>query len=150
MKIRAFAAGAIAISGIILLFAAGVPAQAPAVRVLASNGVQGALTEIIPQCEHAIGHPLAVEFGTTASIKPRIEGGEAFDVLSGNTVVEGAHPIEFVGCFAEVTGLNTEVHRRKAAEVAESMLIQCDLAVYAEFGLGAELRACLCFCAQWR
>jgi molybdate transport system substrate-binding protein len=79
MKIRALAAGAIAISGIILLFAAGVPAQAPAVRVLASNGVQGAVSEIIPQCEHAIGHPLAVEFGTTASIKPRIEGGEAFD-----------------------------------------------------------------------
>ena len=79
MKIRALAAAAIAISGIILLFAAGVPAQAPAVRVLASNGVQGAVTEIIPQCEHAIGHPLAVEFGTTASIKPRIEGGEAFD-----------------------------------------------------------------------
>jgi molybdate transport system substrate-binding protein len=79
MKIRALAAAAIAISGIILLFAAGVPAQAPAVRVLASNGVQGAVNEIIPQCEHAIGHPLAVEFGTTASIKPRIEGGEAFD-----------------------------------------------------------------------
>jgi molybdate transport system substrate-binding protein len=79
MKIRALAAAVIAISGIILLFAAGVSAQTPAVRLLASNGVQGALNEIIPQCEHAIGHPLGVEFGTTASIKPRIEGGKAFD-----------------------------------------------------------------------
>ena len=46
----------------------------------ASNGVQGALKDLIPQCERAIGHPLAVEFGTTASIKPRIETGESFDV----------------------------------------------------------------------
>jgi molybdate transport system substrate-binding protein len=80
MKIRAVtAAVTVALIGIFLLFAEGAPAQAPAVRVLASNGVQGALNEIIPQCEHAIGHSLAVEFGTTASIKPRIEGGEAFD-----------------------------------------------------------------------
>ncbi len=67
------------IFGIILLFARGTAAQAPAVRILASNGVQGALDEIIPQCERATGHPLSVDFGTTASIKPRIEGGEAFD-----------------------------------------------------------------------
>jgi molybdate transport system substrate-binding protein len=79
MKIRAIAAVAIAVRSVIFLFAAGIPAQTPGVRLLASNGVQGALNEIIPQCEHAIGHPLAVEFGTTASIKPRIEGGEAFD-----------------------------------------------------------------------
>ena len=80
MKTRAIAAAmAITITGIVFLFAEGAAAQAPAVRVLASNGVQGALNEIIPQCERAIGHPLAVEFGTTATLKPRIEGGEAFD-----------------------------------------------------------------------
>jgi molybdate transport system substrate-binding protein len=82
MKRREFAAAmAMTIVGIICLFAEGSAAQAPpAVRVVASNGVQGALKDLIPQCERAIGHPLAVEFGTTASIKPRIEGGEAFDV----------------------------------------------------------------------
>src|SRR5579862_5887278 len=80
MKKRALAAAiTMTIAGIVFLFAPGIPAQAPAVRVLASNSVQGALNDIIPQCEHAIGHPLAVEFGTTATLKPRIEGGEAFD-----------------------------------------------------------------------
>jgi molybdate transport system substrate-binding protein len=80
MKTRALTAvTALTIAGIALLFAQGAPAQAPAVRVLASNGVQGALNDAIPQCQRAIGHPLTVEFGTTATLKPRIEGGEAFD-----------------------------------------------------------------------
>jgi molybdate transport system substrate-binding protein len=80
MKTRSLAAKVvITLVGIIFLFGENAVAQAPAVRVLASNGVQGALNEIIPQCERAIGHPLSVEFGTTASLKPRIEGGEAFD-----------------------------------------------------------------------
>jgi molybdate transport system substrate-binding protein len=81
MKIRVLSAAiTTTIFGIMFLFAQGATAQAPAVRVLASNGVQGALNEIIPQCERAVGHPLSVEFGTTATLKPRIEGGEAFDV----------------------------------------------------------------------
>ena len=88
MRIRRIAAVAITIIGIVLILSAGVHAQKPAIRVLASNGVQGALNEIIPQCEHAIGHSLAVDFGTTASIKPRIEGGEAFDftILTADAV----------------------------------------------------------------
>src|SRR5260370_5931463 len=80
LKARTVAAARVMTLGaIVLRFAPGVPAQAPAVRVLGSNGVQGALNDIIPKCEHAVGHPLAVEFGTTATLKPRIEGGEAFD-----------------------------------------------------------------------
>jgi molybdate transport system substrate-binding protein len=80
MKKRALpAAITMTIAGIVFLFSPGIPAQAPAVRVLASNGVQGAVNDIVPQCEHAIGHSLAVEFGTTATLKPRIEGSEAFD-----------------------------------------------------------------------
>lgn len=89
MKIRSLAAAVtIMILGIVFLFAQGSPAQAPAVRVLASNGVQGALSEIIPQCERTIGHSLSIEFGTTATLKPRIEGGEAFDftVLTSDAV----------------------------------------------------------------
>lgn len=70
---------ALTIAGVVSLFAGRAPAQAPAVRIFASNGVQGALNDVIPQCERAIGHPLAVEFGTTATLKPRIEGDEAFD-----------------------------------------------------------------------
>lgn len=89
MKIRSLAAAIIiTIVGIVFLFAQGVPAQTPAIRVLASNGVQGALNEIIPQCEQSVGHPLSVEFGTTATLKPRIEGGEALDftVLTSDAV----------------------------------------------------------------
>lgn len=72
---------AIALAGLagIFAFAQGIPAQAPAIRVLASNGVQGALNEIIPQSERAVGHPLAVQWGTTASLKQKMEAGEPFD-----------------------------------------------------------------------
>ena len=81
MKIRTFAAAiATIIGGVVFLLADGTAAQAPAVRILASNGVQGALQEIAPQCERVFGHSLSVEFNTTAALKPRIEGGEAFDL----------------------------------------------------------------------
>ncbi len=55
-------------------------AQAPPIRVLASNGVRAVLQDFIPECEQAIGQPLAVEFGTSASIKRKIEANELFDV----------------------------------------------------------------------
>jgi molybdate transport system substrate-binding protein len=81
MKMRALAAViAMTIVGVVFLFAEGSAAQAPAVRILASNGVKGAFNDLIPQCERAIGHSLAVEFGTAAVLKPRIEGGESFDL----------------------------------------------------------------------
>lgn len=51
------------------------------IRVLASNGVKAVLDELLPQFERANGRRLATEFGTTASIKQRIEKGEAFDVV---------------------------------------------------------------------
>src|SRR3984893_12147107 len=55
-------------------------AQNAPVHVLASNGVKAVIDELKPQAERAIGRPLAIEFGTSSSIKTRIEGGEAFDV----------------------------------------------------------------------
>src|SRR5260370_30279901 len=80
MKTRTLAAAIVmTLAAIVLPFAPGVPAQAPAVRVLASNGVQGALNDIIPKREHALGHPLAVEFGTTATLNPRIARTPPFD-----------------------------------------------------------------------
>jgi molybdate transport system substrate-binding protein len=79
MGIRVRASITTTIFAVIIVLVQGAAAQAPAVRVLASNGVQGALNEVIPKCETAVGHPLSVEFGTTASIKPRIESGQAFD-----------------------------------------------------------------------
>jgi molybdate transport system substrate-binding protein len=55
-------------------------AQVIGVRVLASNGMKGALEALQPQCERAIGHPLALQFSSTAALKKRIEEGEGFDV----------------------------------------------------------------------
>lgn len=97
MKLRFLAAAILLFAGAACVLGVGAlagghfaeaAAQAPEVHVLASNGVQGALTELIPQCERATGHPLAVEFGTTASIKPKIEGGADFDftVLTADAV----------------------------------------------------------------
>jgi molybdate transport system substrate-binding protein len=82
------AAIALTILWAIFTVAQGTPAQAPAIRVFASNGVQGALNEIIPQCERTVGHPLAVQWGTTASLKQKIEGGEPFDftILTSDAV----------------------------------------------------------------
>ena len=53
-------------------------AQTP-IRVLVSNGMKAAMEELQPQCEHAIGHPLAVQFNSTASVKKMIQAGENFD-----------------------------------------------------------------------
>jgi len=54
---------------------------APAeVRVLSSNGVRAIIEDLQPEIERAIGHVLSVEFSTAASLKTKIEAGEAFDV----------------------------------------------------------------------
>ena len=74
------AAFAATIAGFILLLNQGAPAQGTALRVLASNGVRGAMGELQPACEREIGRPLAVQFSSTAALKKRIEAGEAFDV----------------------------------------------------------------------
>lgn len=50
------------------------------VRVLVSNGMKAAMEELQPLAERSIGHPLAVEFSSTAALKKKIQGGQAFDV----------------------------------------------------------------------
>lgn len=65
--------------GFAVLLAAAA-AQANEVRVLSSNGVKAALLELRPESERAIGRALAIEFGTSAGLKQRIEAGEEFDV----------------------------------------------------------------------
>ena len=55
-------------------------AQDNALRLLVSNGMKGSMEALQRQCEKEIGHPLAIQFGSTASLKQRIEAGEAFDV----------------------------------------------------------------------
>lgn len=71
---------AISTAAFFLLSAHPVAAQAPPVRVLVSNGMKAAMEELQPQCERAIGHPLALQFNSTLSVKKMIEAGQGFDV----------------------------------------------------------------------
>jgi molybdate transport system substrate-binding protein len=81
MKLRSIAAAIVATSlGGVFLSTPEVTAQGPAVRVLVSNGMKAAMEELQPRCERAIGHPMALQFNSTASLKKKIEAGEGFDV----------------------------------------------------------------------
>jgi molybdate transport system substrate-binding protein len=81
MTLRLIAAAIVATTvGFIFLSTQEGAAQGAAVRVLVSNGMKAAMEELQPQCERAIGHPLALQFNSTASLKKKIEAGERFDV----------------------------------------------------------------------
>lgn len=76
LVVRYFALVALAGFGVV---APSALAQPSALRVLASNGMKAVIEEIRPQLERAAGQPLAIEFGTSATIRERIEKGEPFD-----------------------------------------------------------------------
>src|SRR5712691_3663136 len=80
MTIRSTATAILATVGFIFLSAREVAAQDTALRVLVSNGMKAAMEELQPQCERAMGHPRALQFNSTASVKKAIEAGEGFDV----------------------------------------------------------------------
>jgi molybdate transport system substrate-binding protein len=71
-----------------LIVVALASAQPAPLHLLVSNGVRAVLQDLIPQCERAVGRKLAVEFGTSASIKRRIEANEPFDaaILASDVV----------------------------------------------------------------
>jgi len=74
--------GVAAVVGALLSVAsptAGVQAQGGALRVLISNGLKVSLEALRPDAESAVGRPLAMEFGSTAAVKMRIQSGERFD-----------------------------------------------------------------------
>jgi molybdate transport system substrate-binding protein len=64
-------------------------AQSADVRVLSSNGVRAVLDELVPQCEHSLGRGVAIEYGTSASIRQRVTAGEAVDLVFATTEVVG-------------------------------------------------------------
>jgi len=83
MTIRSIAAIAATTGGFLCLTTQPAAQNTPqngALRVLVSNGMKGTMEELQPQCEKAAGRPLAIQFGSTASLKKRIETGESFDV----------------------------------------------------------------------
>ena len=64
------------------------PATAQTVVVLSSNGVRAPVEDLTMQCARAAGRPVSVTYGTSASIRQRITGGEAVDaVLATSEVV---------------------------------------------------------------
>jgi len=65
-----------------LAFAAAsllLPAQSKPVKLLISNGMKGVMEELQPQCEKAVGAPLAIQYSSTFGLRKKIEAGEAFD-----------------------------------------------------------------------
>src|ERR1051326_123650 len=66
-------------AGLVCLWTSAAGAQREPLRLLVSNGLKGSMEALHAQCEREIGRPLAIEFGSTASVKKRIEMGEAFD-----------------------------------------------------------------------
>jgi len=71
-----------------LAWCSAAPAQtASPLRVLSSNGVRAPLEVLEPDCERTIGRPVAVEYGTSASIRQRIANGEPVDVAFVTTTV---------------------------------------------------------------
>jgi molybdate transport system substrate-binding protein len=48
-------------------------------RALSSNGVRVAVQVVLPQCERSVGRAVTIEYGTSASIRQRIGGGESVD-----------------------------------------------------------------------
>jgi molybdate transport system substrate-binding protein len=62
-------------------------AQSAPLRALSSNGVRAGLEAVVPQCERSAGRSIELEFGTSASIRQRMNGGEAVDLAFITTPV---------------------------------------------------------------
>ena len=73
---HAIAAGLVLVCVVVF----GAAAQAAEIRVLASNGVKAAIEDLKPKFEKASGDTLSIDFSTAATLRDRIDKGEAFDV----------------------------------------------------------------------
>src|SRR5262245_41391142 len=82
MIARTIAGTAVTVSLALLLGRSGPPAAAQdnAIRLLVSNGMKGSMEALQAQGEKETGRRLAIEFGSTASLKQRIEAVESFDL----------------------------------------------------------------------
>ena len=74
-------------TGFALLFVPPALSQAAPIHVLVSNGVRAVVEDLQPQCEKAIGHPLAIEYSAAALLKQKVDAGESFDVALLTTEV---------------------------------------------------------------
>src|SRR5262245_18468466 len=64
----------------VLALAAGRARGAGQITMLCSNGLKADVEELAPQFERSSGDKVAAQYALAATIKQRIEAGEAFDV----------------------------------------------------------------------
>lgn len=67
-------------ASLLALVMTGAAAAQQTVHVLASNGVREVIKDLQPKIERTIGHPLAIEYGSTTDLMQKIGGGESFDL----------------------------------------------------------------------
>jgi molybdate transport system substrate-binding protein len=63
------------------IFTWGTLATAAEVKVLAGNALAGVIGELGPTFERTTGHKVLAQFGLSRTFKPRIESGEAVDLI---------------------------------------------------------------------
>jgi len=66
--------------GLGLLWHPARASNAEQITVLCSNGFKAVAEDLVPKYERESGHQVVVKYGLAATLKQRIEGGEAFDV----------------------------------------------------------------------
>lgn len=70
----------LAIAATLAATGADVHAQSGPVRVLSSNGFRAVLDDVGPSCERTIGRTVSAQFGTSTSLRQRVDANETFDV----------------------------------------------------------------------
>src|SRR5690242_16062914 len=70
------------VASVVMLFATGflTAANAAEIKLLSAVGVRSAVDVILPDFERTSGHKVTTIYGSAASLKTRIDGGESFDL----------------------------------------------------------------------
>jgi molybdate transport system substrate-binding protein len=109
-------------------------AQIPPLRALSSNGVRVAVESVLPDCERSVGRALDVEYGTSASIRQRIAGGEHVDVAfitaavvaelvrDGHLIAGSVTPLGRAGIGVGVRRGGRQFDIRSAASIKQTFL----------------------------
>jgi molybdate transport system substrate-binding protein len=71
---------AVVVAGVVCVTPGSTRAQVEPLRVFSSNGVKAGLERLQPKGEALAGRPLAIMFGTSASIRQRVADREPFDL----------------------------------------------------------------------
>ena len=97
---------ALVAASVVCASAGATRAQVEPLRVFSSNGVKAGLERLQPRSEALVGRPLAITFGTSASIRQRVADREPFDVAILTSDV-----IDALRAEGAVTGPGTPIGR---------------------------------------